>query len=154
MLLTACGQSRELVYSAKGDSTFSHHQADSAYLTRAVFLPDSAYIEALLECDSLGDVYIAKIKQLQSGKRIKPEVIIKNNYLKASCKVDSMLVYELIANRYKVSGEVKNQMSIAEIKPPERPRFRLFDILPWIGYIPLLLTVVYIIYRLIKLFRL
>lgn len=154
MLLTACGQSRELVYRAKGDSTYSHNQADSTHAVRVVFLPDSAYIEALLECDSLGHVYIAKIEQLQSGKRIKPEVIIKNNYLKASCKVDSMLVYELIASRYKVSEKVENKMSIEEIKPPDKPRFRLFDILPWVGYIPMFLTVVYIIYRLIKLFRL
>lgn len=152
LLAVSCRSGREVV-SVTSDSTYSRARVDSSHFTRAVFLPDSASIEALLRCDSLGNVYIAQIERLKTGNRLKPEIIIKNNYLKATCKADSMLIYQLFASRLNVAGEVKKEETKEVIKPPGKPWFWLTGILPWIGYLPLLLLIAYIIYRLIKIFR-
>ena len=55
--------------------------------------PDSAWLMALLECDSTGNVLLKQITDLQLGHRIKPGITLTNNKLTVNCKVDSMAVY-------------------------------------------------------------
>lgn len=154
LVLGSCKTKREVVFDAKVDSSFSQHQDYMSYSNRAIYVSDSAYIELLLNCDSLGKVYIAKIERLQMGDRIKPEVSLKDNILNASCKADSMLIYEIFASRLIVDGEVVRQSTIEQIEPPKKSGFELSSLFAWIGYIPLILIALYFIYRLIKIFRL
>ncbi len=67
---------------------------DSIYLKDTVvsIKPDSSSVEALLECDSLGNVRIVEITSLQ-GEIVKLETQLKNNRLNAKAKTDTVKVY-------------------------------------------------------------
>lgn len=55
--------------------------------------PDSASIKALLYCDSIGNVQMRYIAKLESGRNVKPEMKIKDNYIYLKCTVDSAEVW-------------------------------------------------------------
>jgi hypothetical protein len=67
---------------------------DSIYLKDTVVFiePDSASVEALLECDSLGNVRIVEISSLQ-GRIVKLETQLRNNRFKAKAQTDTVKVY-------------------------------------------------------------
>ncbi len=75
---------------------------------------DSSIIKALLKCDSLGNVYVATIDMYSPGKNIKPEIVVKNNWLTAICKVDSMKVYITYRDRYERKTEEKLKIAYKE----------------------------------------
>jgi len=58
-----------------------------------IYITDSAGITALLECDTAGIIRIKQIKDMYAGQFVKPSIVIKNNWLKADCKIDSGRVY-------------------------------------------------------------
>lgn len=58
-----------------------------------IFISDEASIQALLECDSLGNVRMRQITQLMAGQYVKPSVVIKDRWLTAKCIIDSARVY-------------------------------------------------------------
>lgn len=68
-----------------------------------IYLTDSAGFKALLECDSLGKVRIKQIQDFYAGQFVKPEVIIKNNYVKVDCKVDSAEVYVAWKEKHQIT---------------------------------------------------
>jgi hypothetical protein len=110
-----------------------------------IYLSDSSMLYAWLECDSVGQAHIREIAELRAGKMVFPEVIIKNNYLKTVCKVDSFQVFVRLKDRYTVKEEVKKP-------PPERVNyvtgFQWFQI--WAGRV---LIVILIIAGILKLIR-
>lgn len=58
----------------------------------SILIPsDEATFEAWLKCDSLGNVYLNQIKEL-AGRKVKTNVIYKDNYIKVNCNYDSLLV--------------------------------------------------------------
>ena len=62
---------------------------------------DSSLIEALVECDSLGQARLSRIMEYESGGRVKPPAVtITDNVLTAKAVVDSMEVYMTIKDRY------------------------------------------------------
>jgi hypothetical protein len=63
------------------------------YRDSTIYITDSAGITALLECDSLGKVRIKQIKDFYAGQFVKPSIVIRDNWLKADCKIDSGRVY-------------------------------------------------------------
>ncbi|MEI7594503.1 MAG: hypothetical protein WCK02_02060 [Bacteroidota bacterium] len=59
-----------------------------------VFVPaDSSWFRALLKCDSAGNVYIAEIIDLQTGKNMNINAGIKENIITVKTKIDSSAVY-------------------------------------------------------------
>jgi len=58
-----------------------------------IYLTDSAGFRAALECDSLGRIRIKQIEDFYAGQFVKPKIIIKDNYVKLDCKIDSGRVY-------------------------------------------------------------
>lgn len=62
---------------------------------------DSSLIEALVECDSLGQARLSRIMEYESGGRVTPpSVTITDNVLTAKAVVDSMEVYMTLKDRY------------------------------------------------------
>lgn len=81
---------------------------DSVIITETIrdtvvnIAPDSSMIQALLECDSIGRVRLARLIEYQSGERIKPPSIeITDNILTAKSEVDSVSIYLELRDRYK-----------------------------------------------------
>lgn len=72
---------------------------DSTAYARA----DSARLKALLECDSMGNVLLKQITDLQLGQRTKPSIHLEDNELTVDCKVDSMAVYMRWKERFESS---------------------------------------------------
>jgi hypothetical protein len=64
---------------------------DTAFIVGA----DSAMIQALIECDSLGRARIREIAALKSGLHVAPPQIAinPNNILTATAQVDSFFIY-------------------------------------------------------------
>jgi len=61
-----------------------------------IYLPaDSAYIEALLECDSLGEVYIKEIVDLRTGNRVTPKVKIVDNVIYLGCTTEDSVAISI-----------------------------------------------------------
>ena len=67
---------------------------DSVYIKDTIvnIKPDSSTIEALLECDSLGNVRIVELSSIQ-GQLLKLETELKNNTLKTKAKTDTIKVF-------------------------------------------------------------
>lgn len=67
---------------------------DSIYVRDTVVnvQPDLASVEALLECDSLGNVRLVEIEELE-GRLIKLQTSLKNNKIKTTAKTDTIKVY-------------------------------------------------------------
>ncbi len=66
-----------------------------------VFVPaDKATIKALLECDSLGNVYMKQIQTLQGKTSANANIIIKDNYITAECNCDSLSIYFTMKDRF------------------------------------------------------
>ncbi|HHN47359.1 MAG TPA: hypothetical protein ENN08_00200 [Bacteroidales bacterium] len=80
--------------------------------------PDSASMQALLRCDSLGNVYMQQIVSLQTGRTLKPQIRIVDNIITLDCEVDSIAVYFQLRDRYTHTAD-----TIYITKPPERERF-------------------------------
>jgi hypothetical protein len=51
-------------------------------------IPDSSFIKALLQCDSLGNVYLSAITQLQ-GKIVNQSLQLENNVLKVGARSET-----------------------------------------------------------------
>ncbi len=62
---------------------------------------DSAWLEALLECDSLGNVYMKQLLGAQSGKHVQPPAIqLHSNVLTTTSRVDSFGVFYSWVEKY------------------------------------------------------
>jgi len=117
--------------------------------TLAYTKPDSASINALLRCDSLGNVYVAEITRLKSGKATTQTFKLKDNKLSVDCKVDSMAVYLKIAKVYKTSERSKvSQPAPVIIDKPLSWWAKTINIL---GYIMLGVIVAGLIYAVVSL---
>lgn len=71
-----------------------HYTRDSIYIKDTVveIEPDSSYVEALLFCDSIGNVHMREVAILQ-GRVIDLNVALKNNTFKLKAKTDTFKVY-------------------------------------------------------------
>lgn len=83
--------------------------------TFVAVLPDSASLQALLKCDSLGNVYLDQITELELGKNVKPKIKLVNNTITLDCIVDSMAVYISWKERYTAVSD-----SVTTILPAPR----------------------------------
>ena len=90
-------------YPCTGSVVFKIHR-DTTYIPSVIetkIPPDSAWIQALIECDSTGKAYIREIMKLKAGKNTVPYVHIGNgNILTAGAKVDSFAVYTAYKKQY------------------------------------------------------
>lgn len=122
-----------------------------------IYVSDSASIQALIECDSLGRAFIREIEQITSGKIIKHPVITidqkpgkqgdivlpPRSVLIAKCIIDSAAVY--------LSWKERDTTTTRVIRPPpeiiRRPWNTWQKIQLWTGRICILLIVGYVAYK-------
>ena len=82
-----------------------------------VIPPDTSWLTALLECDSLGKVRIAEILTMQPGYRIHPPApVIIDNILTVTAEVDSFSVYLKLKDRYIESEKTTTHTEYIHIK--------------------------------------
>lgn len=88
------------------DSSFS--EVTTVVKDTTIYEPadTSAWVKALLECDSLGQIRIIEL-QNQLGKKSKIKTELKNNTFKSTCIVDSSAVYFTWKELHEKSGAIK-----------------------------------------------
>lgn len=109
-------------------STIETHYVELVRDSTVVIPPDSAWLKALLECDSTGKVYLRQLLDYRSGEHVKPPAVrVRNNELTASCKVDSFGVFFAWVQKYGLkSTEVRVPVEV----PVETP---VRDWIWWVG---------------------
>lgn len=68
---------------------------------------DSSHIKALLECDSLGNVLIKQIENMQGRLNARQNLTIQDNVLEADCICDSMSIYATLRDRHQTTTTAK-----------------------------------------------
>lgn len=51
--------------------------------------PDYAYLKAWIECDRDGKLMLKKIEDYEAGAKVKPKIVIRDNYVEIECVVDT-----------------------------------------------------------------
>lgn len=74
---------------------------ETVHDTTVVVRQDSAAIQALIECDSTGQAYIAQILELQSGTKVRQHLELNQGILQATAEVDSIQIYLTFKQRDK-----------------------------------------------------
>lgn len=100
---------------------------DSIFSTREIFhsVPDSATIQALLECDSTGNVLLRQIEQFKNGKYINQNFSITDNRLVIKSKVDSMAIYREFYQRFHKSDDNSNSVSNTSVSKKENSKYQM-----------------------------
>lgn len=118
--------------------------------TVAKTVPDSALLNALLRCDSLGNVYLDQLIQV-SGRATTQSVTLKDNKLTVDCKVDSMAVYVKMSKVFKTSSDttyIQSPPVKIEVEKPLSWWDKTVRISGYIMLISLGLTIAYVIFQL------
>jgi len=86
-------------------------QLDSIYIKDTIVKvnSDTAFIETKLDCDSLGNVRLVEINQL-NGELIKMEFKLKNNALRIISRTDTIKVYVKGNTVVKVRTDVREKI--------------------------------------------
>lgn len=105
---------------------------------------ETVYIEDTLFCDSLGNVYASRLAE-KDGTIIKLQSRIRDNKYKVIAKTDT--IYRTIKG-----NTVYKTRLITKTTKPERIKYipSWVNFLAWLGFIFLLIIIIYVIYRLIK----
>lgn len=105
---------------------------------------ETVYIEDTLFCDSLGNVYASRLAE-KDGTIIKLQSRIRDNKYKVIAKTDT--IYKTIKG-----NTVYKTRLITKTTKPERIKYipSWVNFLAWLGFIFLLIIIIYVIYRLIK----
>ena len=104
-IVTSCMTEKQArsKYPCAGSVSFKVHR-DTTYVPCVVetkIPPDSAWLQALIVCDSTGKAYIKEIQKLKTGKNMVPFVHLgSGNILVAGAKVDSFAVYTSYKKQY------------------------------------------------------
>ena len=113
-----------------------------------VYLKDEASLQALLECDSLGNVRIRQIQNFIAGQYIKPSIVIKDNYITAKCTIDSGAVYIHWKNIH-----IKESKIQVRSYPVEKKLGWFKSAMLTGGYVFLVLIILAIVYVVLKVFK-
>lgn len=85
--------------------------------TVIVIESDESMIQALLECDSVGQVRMRELKEYQAGSRLPPPALhLKDNILTASASCDSLSIYLQLKDRYERHISAHEQTSVQTIE--------------------------------------
>jgi len=140
-------------YPCTGSVVFTMHR-DTTYIPSVVetkIPPDSAWLQALIRCDSTGKAYIVEIQKMKNGKNTVPFVqMTKGNILVAGAKVDSFAVYTAYNKQY-IHETDQRVITL----PPVEVRFvpKFIQILAYSGAALWLLIIVTVGINVVKLVR-
>ncbi len=114
-----------------------------------IYVTDSAGFKALLECDSLGMVRVKQIQNFYAGQFVRPKVVVKDNYIKLDCKVDSAKIYASWKERDTVKVTSTSQTIV--VKENYITGFQWAQI--WAGRVFILLVLLYAGFKALKLYK-
>lgn len=101
-LLFSCSTPR--IIEVERTKTVKEVVRDTAIIIRR----DSSMLQALIECDSVGNAYIREILSLKAGKNMKaPQADLSQNVLTVTAEIDSFAVYAALKDRYTETTDVK-----------------------------------------------
>lgn len=105
---------------------------------------ETVFIEDTLFCDSLGNVYASRLAE-KDGTIIKLQSRIRNNKYKVIARTDT--IYRTVKG-----NTIYKTKLITKTTKPERIKYipSWVNFLAWLGFIFLLIIIIYVIYRLIK----
>ena len=88
---------------------------DSSYLVPVPVAADSAWINALLECDQNGKVLMRQL-EIVRGQRVNPTFELRDNIIRIRIPVDSSEVYAIYKNRFEkvVKTQKKSTVTLKE----------------------------------------
>ena len=114
LVITSCKPTKEILPKIEYREIYKETVRDSIITLPA----DSSYIQALLECDSIGNVYLKQLLNYGFGnnKLNPPKLNINDNILSATAKVDSISIYLILKDRYSYID--KQETEIIEIEKP------------------------------------
>jgi hypothetical protein len=145
-------QAREK-YPCTGSVVFKVHR-DTTYIPSVIetkILPDSAWLQALIVCDSTGKAYIREIQKLKTGKHTVPFVHIgSGNILTAGAKVDSFAVYTAYKKQY-IHETDQETITLPPVQVKYVPKFIQF--FAWSGAVLWLFVIVFFGIKLFNLVR-
>ncbi len=140
-------------YPCTGSVSFKVHR-DTTYVPCVVetkIPPDSAWLQALIECDSTGKAYIKEIQKLKTGKNTVPFVHLgSGNILVAGAKVDSFAVYTSYKKQY-IHETDQEVITLAPVQVKFVPKF--IQVLAITGAVLWLGVIIFIGIKLFKLVR-
>jgi hypothetical protein len=111
-----------------------------------IYITDSAALYAYLECDSLGNARIKEIEQFYAGRVVQvPKIVIKNNWLKSVCVVDSAAVY--VAMKLSDTTRTEKVSTVITVKENYLTGWQWAQV--WAGRLLILIVLIYVGYRLI-----
>lgn len=151
LCVTSCKVTRHLKSNKDTVQTDSIVIKEIVRDTTIIVEADSSMLQALIECDSLGQAHIKELLKYKAGERLKPPtVIIRDNMLTATVNTDSLEIkiqwLERVLEHYK-----NNVQTITDIKYIEVHRLTWWQTLwIWIGRIAVSVIVILIIYKTIK----
>ena len=136
-LMTACKTPQPIVQTEVKEVVIEREVRD----TIVAILPDSASIKALLECDSVGNVLIKELEEVQ-GKNVSLQAQLKNTNkgtaLVIDCKQDSL--EKVIARQEEQIKELKSNEQVETIEVKYIPDFVKW--LAWIGVAAILYVLI------------
>jgi len=112
-------------------------------LVEVALPPDSSMVNAYLKCDSLGNVYLAQITQLQ-GERVKQEFSLANNTLTVKATDSNKQVnHELLVSR----NESKQKAVTNTVRVNYLTSWQYFQL--WVGRLVIIALAIWFSYRFI-----
>lgn len=122
LLLCSCNTPR--IVEVERTKTVKEVVRDTAIIVQ----PDSSMLQALIECDSVGNAYIREIMMLKAGKNMKaPQADLSQNVLTVTAEIDSFAVYAALKDRYTETTDVKVVEKERELTRWQRIRMSLGD---------------------------
>lgn len=117
--------------------------------TTVIIRPDSSFIQALIECDSVGKARLKELLAYKAGNNLQvPVLTIKDNILTAKAKIDSTSIALSYIENHR-ERYANNDSIVTKIVEVNRPN-TLQKALQVIGLAAIALTAIYIIIKLLK----
>ena len=143
-LLTACHTPRQ---AAERETVYRTDTVVNTHIVTVTTPPDSASIEALLRCDSAGNVLIDRLAIEQSKNAQLQFEIDKKNRLLAKFKSQPDTVYVAVTDTTITTTDTINEKEIVEV---ERQRTLWESFLIVCGLIGCMIFCIFVVYKLLR----
>lgn len=150
LLLNSCKTQQQLPV-ALNNKDSSHSEILISYRDTTIFIPadTTAWVHALAECDSLGNVKLTNL-QKQFGRRSEATVSVKDNVIVARCIIDSMSIYLKMKETYKSEASVTEREIPIYIDVPAKltwwQQFKVnfggYALISWLVVIVLIIVII------------
>jgi len=124
---------------------------DSVYIEKVhdsivnVLKKDTSSLGILFKCDSMNNVYIYQLNELQ-GKKIQTKFVFKDNYLYVNSTVDSLQV--ALKWKERIIKTDNNTVKTVVLPPVVTNKMNVFQrFFFWTGFLFFLFIIIYTIYR-------